>query len=208
MANDSDLQNAEKRRDSQTVFNYFQGHFRDNQTALRNLQEVGNSPRFRMVSRVGAAFTNLSTEQTLISETIQGNALQSSNIIDFEIIGTTRNNSGVADNVTFKVKYGGSVLTLGPISLPTNSQKRLFQIIGSLYGNNSPSVQNFFANIRVTDAATNFGTGLVNAFAESALAVDSSVDQTFAFSVQHTTAQPAIGSTLLLYKLGAPITAA
>lgn len=172
------------------------------------MQEVGSGPRFRMVSRIGASFTSLNSEQTLITETIQGNALQSTNIIEFEIVGTTRNNSGVADNVTFKVKYGGSTLTLGPVSLPTSTQKRMFRIIGWLYANNSPSSQTFIAQLQLTDLAGSVGAGLTNAYAEATLSVDSSIDQTFAFSIQHGTAQSTIGSNLLLYKLGAPITAA
>lgn len=207
MANDTDLNSAEKRRDSQTVFDFFQQQIRNNQEGLRNIQELASGPRFRMVSRAGSSFTNLNTEQTLISETIQGGVLQTTNIIEFEIVGKSRNASGVADNVTYRVKYGGSAITLGPVSLPSNAQKRLFRIVGWLYGEDSPDAQTLIANVVLTDAASSFSVGITNAYAEAALTINSAVDQTFAFSIQHATAQMAIGSDLLLYKVGAPIVA-
>lgn len=208
LASNSDLTSAEKRRDSLAIFSHFQTQINKNETNVRSLQELAAGPRFRFVSRVGASFTNLSTAQTLISETIAANALQSTNIIDFELFGTTYNFSGVADNVTYRVKYGGSVLTLGPISIPSNAQRRMFRIIGWLYGDDTPNNQVFTAKLDITDVAGSFGAGLSNAFATANLTVNSALDQAFNFSIQHTTAHVYIGSALSLYKLGAPIVSA
>lgn len=207
MANNSDLDNAEKRRDSRAVFDFFQGKISQNEAGLRSVQEVATGPRFRMVNRAGVSFTELNTEQTLISETIQANVLQTSNIVEFEVIGTAFNASGAADNVTYRVKYGGSAVTLGPLSLPSNTQRRMFRILVWLYGSGTPSLQKLLAKIELTDVAGSFGAAIVSAFASSDLTVDSTTDQAFVFSIQHATALPSIGSALLLYKLGAPITA-
>lgn len=204
---DNDLTNAEKRRDAQAVYSFLQGQISKNDEGLRNVQEVATGPRFRMVSRASTSFTNLNTEQTLISETIQANVLQNTNIIEFEIVGTSMNASGSADNVTYRVKYGGSTLTLGPISLASNAQRRMFRIVGWLYGNGNPDAQKLLAKIDVSDALGTFGAGVVNAFSTADLTIDSTSDQSFVFSIQHATVQPAIGSALTLYKLGAPIVA-
>lgn len=205
MASNNDLRQAEQRRDARDVFDHFQTGLAKNASDLRNLQEQATGPRFRSVSRTVSSFTSSNAEQTLVNETLQAGALQNSNIIEFEVVGLSLNNSGGADNVTYRFRYGGSAVTLGTISLPASAQPRLFRAKGWLYGDGAPNMQKFVAHIEITGPELSFGTGLISAFARASLAIDSTAQQAILFTAQHATSNSGIGSTRLLYKLGAPI---
>lgn len=136
-------------------------------------------------------------ETTVYTKTITGGTLGSANALRLTLIGDYLNNQAASRNLTIKVKYGGTIICEQTITAFPQSAIRLpLALTSVLSANNATNAQvsrtegYVGANGNADGAGANFATGSpasVDHFeiVHNAVAVDSTVDQTFEVTFQH-----------------------
>ena len=141
-------------------------------------------------------FANTSAEVTLFSQVIPGGQLSLLNQMKFAFYLNLSTMAVLPGTITFRIKYNGSVLTLGGgaltlVSAKTNSPVRLSGILTNI---GSFSSQYFNAELRQDGNTLSLISPIATAMAKPT--VDSTIDQTFSLTVQFSTANAANTVTL------------
>lgn len=138
--------------------------------------------------------TNSTAETTVFSGTIPATTLNNYGAVEFRLAGSITQTTGSAQQLTVKIKYGGTTLYEDALSagyIPSSGTSRGFKIIGTLFGTAAADAQLVEAMLFIgpADAATTGQSGIGgNALACNSEmigtgTVDTDTDQTFSITV-------------------------
>jgi len=196
----------DKSQNAKEVFEHLTTSDRRSAERVSNLERLAASPR--LITAVSDQLVVVSSNAltTLHSIPLPRNYLQTKNIVEIYARCLTLNSTGVSENISFFLRYGGSSVTLGAVAFASAATERIVEIHGWLIANGSEISQRLTGKIMVSAPISTFGASLTESGAHSIIAVDSTQDQTISVDVQHTTASGNIQTTLQQFMLGAPIT--
>ena len=142
-----------------------------------------------------AEVTNTITETTVYSVSVPGGTLGIDRMLRVSLIGLYSNNDGAARDVTIKAKYGGTtIFDSGLVNLANNVDNRAVSFELKLSAGGATNNQDTFGELLIGLAAGTTGFSSTGDPAAhrvatySDLAINSSVAQTLAITVQHGTA--------------------
>ena len=159
---------------------------------------------------------NLATEQTLYAVTITGGHLSTNRWLVLEWQGDYLNNSAGGKTLTVRVKYGGTTIWGDASeSLTVSASRRDFSgrvVLANMGATNSQRVRSEIwlgmqAAGSVAGTGHLFGSVAANDYQPKGApswgtaAIDSTVNQTFAVTVQHSAADPNTSARLLCAQL-------
>jgi hypothetical protein len=144
--------------------------------------------------------TNTTSETALYSFTVPANVLGTTRNLHVKIIGDFKNNNGVSENVTIRIKYGGTTFYDDLVGINNSSLRRAFIIDINMANQGSASTQFMVGDIQIgTASAPTTGIGEISTAGGAAImpvgtdgtkSVASSSDQTFQVTVQWATGDP------------------
>lgn len=193
-------------QNAKEVFEHLNKGDRMSAERVSNLERLSSSPRLLTATTDRVIVNNSNALFPLAGISLPRNYLQKKNIVEIYARCLTINSSGVSENISFFLRYGGSSITLGAIAFASAATERIVEIFGWLIANGSEASQQLSAKIIVSAPITTFGAPLTISGNSAAIAVDSTQDQNVQLDVQHTTASGNIRTTLHQFMLGAPIT--
>lgn len=195
----------DKSQSAKEVFEHLSKSDHRSAERVSNLERLSSAPRLITAITDRVVVVSSNALSTLHSESLPRNYLHSKNIVEIYARCLTLNSTGVSENISFFLRYGGSSITLGAIAFASAATERIVEIFGWLIANGSESSQLLTAKIIVSAPITTFGAPLTLSGNSSTIAVDSTQDQNIVLDVQHTTASGNIKTTLHQFLLGAPI---
>lgn len=144
----------------------------------------------------GPNVTNTTTETGLYSLSVPGGLLGTDRALRLTVFGRYLNNSGLNATFTLRVKYGGTTYYQGITpALATNASRRPCKFEVWLSANNATNSQRVWGQFAVGNVtATTTGEGAFSAGDQVAMtwagnaAIDSTAAQTFALTLEHSTA--------------------
>ena len=192
-------------QNAKEVFEHLNRSDRRSAERVSNLERLAASPRL-LTAITDQVVVGTNALSTLASFSLPRNYLQRKNIVEIYARCLTLNSSGVSENISFFLRYGGSSITLGAIAFASAATARIVEIYGWLISNGSETSQILTGKIMVSAPITTFGAPLTISGTFATLSVDSTQDQDVVVDVQHTTTSGNIITTLHQFLLGAPIT--
>lgn len=195
----------EASQNAKEVFEHISRSDRRSAERVSNLERLSASPRL-LTAITDQVVVGTNTLSTLASFSLPRGYLQQKNIVEIYARCLTQNSSGVNENISFFLRYGGSSITLGAIVFASAATARIVEIYGWLIANGSETSQILTGKIMVSAPITTFGAPLTISGNSALLSVNSTQDQDVKVDVQHTTTSGNIITTLHQFLLGAPIT--
>jgi len=135
---------------------------------------------------------NDATEQTVYSFTVAGGTLSTNRLLRLTVFGEILNNSGTARTLTLRAKYGGTQFA-GPAiaTIASSASRRAVRLTALLAADGATNAQQGQAELHVgsavgvagPDGTATAGAANLDITAHTALAIDSTTNQTLLVTV-------------------------
>lgn len=139
---------------------------------------------------------NDATEQTVFTTTVPAGWMGTDRQLRFVAYGIYTNNSGVDQGIIYRLKLGGTTwATIAANAITTSASNRGWYITGYISNQSANNAQRSWAELIISAADADGDTVTLDKHGVSfknSLAIDTSVDCTFALSVDHDNASAAI----------------